>query len=145
MKPRFPSDRPQRRAFSPGAVVSLLVLLVLPTLAILRLARSVDARIIGGYVLGVSGITLWLYWRDKRRAQADEWRTPESTLHFAELLGGWPAAFIAQRAFRHKISKIRYQSAFWMIVVLHQVVLFDFLNDWHYSRAALSLLRQLVS
>ena len=116
------------------------MLLVLPTLVAVRLAQLFDSRFIVGYLVAVSAFTVLLYWRDKRSAEADAWRTPESTLHLTELLGGWPAAFIAQRAFRHKISKRSYQVTFWIIVALHQAACFDLLSDWHYSRSALLLL-----
>jgi uncharacterized membrane protein YsdA (DUF1294 family) len=46
-------------------------------------------------------------------------RIPESRLHLAELLGGWPGAWVAQRLFRHKSAKVRYRVVFWAIVVLH--------------------------
>ena len=38
--------------------------------------------------------------------------TPEAMLHLLELLGGWPAAWLAQRVLRHKSRKERYQLAF---------------------------------
>jgi uncharacterized membrane protein YsdA (DUF1294 family) len=62
-------------------------------------------------------------------------------LHLVELLGGWPAAFLAQRTFRHKISKTRFQVAFWTIVALYEAASFDFLAEWHYAQAAIRLLR----
>ena len=61
-------------------------------------------------------------------------------LHLAELLGGWPAAFVAQRALRHKISKTSYQATFWLIVALHQGVALDFLWDWQISHTLIRLL-----
>lgn len=42
-------------------------------------------------------------------AERGRWRTPENTLHVAELLGGWPGALVAQQLFRHKTRKISYQ------------------------------------
>lgn len=38
----------------------------------------------------LSLITFFAYWKDKAAAQAERWRTPESTLHTLALLGGWP-------------------------------------------------------
>lgn len=42
---------------------------------------------------------------DKRRALHGGWRVPESRLLFWALIGGWPAAKLAQRLFRHKTRK----------------------------------------
>ncbi|WP_426110718.1 DUF1294 domain-containing protein [Pseudomonas sp. DSP3-2-2] len=75
--------------------------------------------------LGMSLLTFGLYWRDKRQARLDGWRTPEKVLHGAELLGGWPGALLAQQVFRHKTRKVSYQLVFWLIILLHQVVWID--------------------
>jgi uncharacterized membrane protein YsdA (DUF1294 family) len=142
MTGHFQQQRGRRNNLSIIAVVLLVALLIIPSLAILRLARSLDPRLVLGYLVGISGLTLLLYFCDKRRAEAGGWRTPESTLHLVELLGGWPAAFLAQRTFRHKISKTSYQVAFWVIVILHEAVSFDFLSGWHYLQAAIKLTHQ---
>lgn len=68
------------------------------------------------------------YWRDKRSAERNDWRTPEQSLHLLELLGGWPGAFLAQQVFRHKTRKLSFQVVFWAIVVLHQVFWIDWLS-----------------
>ena len=95
-----------------------------------------------GYAVVISGITFWLYWSDKRKAVGGEWRTPESVLHLAEILGGWPAAFLAQRALRHKISKTSYQATFWLIVVLHQAVALDSVTGWKMSQEIIRLMQR---
>ena len=63
-------------------------------------------------LLAVNAVTFIAYWIDKRAAQAQLRRTPEATLHLLELLGGWPAAWLAQRVLRHKSRKERYQLTF---------------------------------
>ena len=73
----------------------------------------------------VSVVTFFLYWSDKRKARAEQWRTPENVLHALELAGGWPGALLAQQAFRHKTRKVSYQLVFWIIVLLHQVFWID--------------------
>lgn len=130
--------------FSNGAAVVWFLLLVLPALALRRLSESVDWRIIAGGVAAVSLLTWFLFRSDKTKAQAGEWRTPESTLHLAELAGGWPAAFLAQRRYRHKIAKQSYQFIFWCIVFLHQFVALDSLLDWRFSRGAVEIPKSIL-
>ena len=64
----------------------------------------------------MSLVALIVYSADKSRAQRDAWRTPESTLHFVALVGGWPGALVAQDLFRHKRSKAEFQWMFWFTV-----------------------------
>ena len=135
-------DRRRRGGVSMIALVVLLTLLFPPALAILRLAHALDLRIVFGYIILISAVTYFLYQHDKKSAEAGEWRTPESTLHFVELIGGWPAAFLAQRALRHKISKTSYQVTFWTIIAIHEFASFDFTKDWQYSRKALLFFHQ---
>ena len=122
------------------AVGAFAILLVLPTLALLKLSGQVDVRIPLG-IVGVASLVTWfLYRSDKRSAQAGEWRTPESTLHLAALLGGWPGAFLAQRVFRHKTSKLSFQFAYWSGVTVYQCVALDYLLDWKFVNQAIAFL-----
>lgn len=134
-----PLKRSQGGAFSLSATLALGFLLVLPVVALLRLGQTTDLRFVFGIVAAVSAVTLLVYWRDKRSAEAGAWRTPESTLHLLEFLGGWPVAFLAQRGLRHKISKPRYQFSFWAIVAAHELVAFDYLRGWSACREVLAL------
>lgn len=59
------------------------------------------------------------YGFDKRRARLGGRRIPENWLHGLELCGGWPGAWLAQLAFRHKTQKTSFRIVFWAIVVLH--------------------------
>ena len=124
---RPPTESRPRRV-SPTASWGLFVaLLIVPGIALSRLTPSVDYRIISGWMVIVSLTTIRLYWLDKRAAEGHRWRVPEATLHLCELLGGWPAAFVAQRLFRHKTVKLSYQLTFWLIVVVHQIIALDVL------------------
>ena len=58
-----------------------------------------------------------MYARDKSAARQGRRRTPEATLLLLGLLGGWPAALIAQRRLRHKTAKTSFQVRFWLTVV----------------------------
>lgn len=67
----------------------------------------------------MSAVTFAAYWIDKRRARRGHRRLSEATLHAMELFWGWPGAWLAQRALRHKSSKLRYQIVFWLIGITH--------------------------
>jgi len=60
---------------------------------------------LGGYFLAVNAVTYLAFRRDKRRSEANEWRIPEKTLLTLAIVGGWPAAKLAQRRLRHKTRK----------------------------------------
>jgi uncharacterized membrane protein YsdA (DUF1294 family) len=109
---------------------SLLMLLVLPAWALCRVAAVIAPWLIVAGVAGISILTWLAMALDKKRAVTGQWRTPESTLHLLELLGGWPASFAAQRIHRHKIIKSSYQFVYWCLVALHQAVAADFLLGW---------------
>lgn len=106
-------------------------LLVLPALALKH--HGADVWNNAAYVLTLSVITHAVYTSDKHRARANAWRIPESNLHLLELLGGWPGAWLAQRSLRHKCSKGSYQFVFWLIILIHQFVAFDSLQNWKLS------------
>lgn len=98
--------------------------------------------------LGVSLLTFLLYWRDKVKANRDEWRITENTLHGFSLLGGWPGALLAQRRLHHKSRKRSFQRVFIGTVILNLALVYgytlagvDFLN----SDRLTHLVRNLVS
>lgn len=67
----------------------------------------------------VSPVAFVLMWWDKRAAMGGRSRVAESTLHLAELAGGWPGSLVAQRVFRHKTVKTSYRVIFWLIVAAY--------------------------
>lgn len=73
------------------------------------------------YALSV--ITFFSYAYDKFKAKRNRWRTPESTLHFLAMLGGWPGATLAQQLLRHKSSKTEFRQIFWLTVIINLAVL----------------------
>jgi len=68
-------------------------------------------------------LTFWMYWADKRAAQAGQWRTPESTLQLLALAGGWPGAWLAQQVLRHKSSKPSFRMVYGLMVLAHGLLL----------------------
>lgn len=85
-------------------------------------------------VVVVSLITWIAYAVDKRAAQAGRWRIAESTLHWLELLGGWPGAIAAQQWMRHKTQKAGFRAVFWLMVLLHVAALVAWVY-WRSQRA----------
>lgn len=67
--------------------------------------------------------TFVAYGIDKRAAEAGRQRTPENTLHLVALLGGWPAARVAQHRLRHKSSKAEFLRVYAATVVAHLALL----------------------
>jgi uncharacterized membrane protein YsdA (DUF1294 family) len=72
------------------------------------------------WLVGINTATFLLYGYDKASAGGGR-RVPETVLHGAELLGGTPAALVAQRLFHHKTRKTSYQMRFWLIVAVQVV------------------------
>jgi uncharacterized membrane protein YsdA (DUF1294 family)/cold shock CspA family protein len=118
----------------------LAVLLAPSARAIWFLSPLVNGPLLAGLWALVSLTTYGLYALDKQHARTQEARVPEVMLHFAELLGGWPGAFLAQRRLRHKCRKWRYQVVFWLIVLAHVYVATDYQLDWRLAREGLHYL-----
>ncbi|WP_298839223.1 DUF1294 domain-containing protein [uncultured Roseobacter sp.] len=57
------------------------------------------------YLVPLNAMTWMAFRSDKHRALAKTRRIPEITLLALSLCGGWPAAKLAQRRFRHKTRK----------------------------------------
>ena len=107
-----------RPAFHPW----ILMLLFFSALWVLYTKGYIELHLLAWYP-PISLLAFIAYWRDKRAAQRQEWRTSESSLQLFALLGGWPGALLAQRLLRHKISKPEFMMIFWVNVFLHCVLL----------------------
>lgn len=96
-------------------------------LPLILLLAALGALYVSGHVgvgvclltVVVNALTYALYARDKSSARSDHWRTPENSLHPMSLLGGWPAAFFAQRHLRHKNRKTGFQTVYILTVILN--------------------------
>jgi uncharacterized membrane protein YsdA (DUF1294 family) len=97
-------------------------------------AGKLPTAILGWYI-AASAAAFVAYWRDKWAAQSGQWRTPESTLHFLALAGGWPGAIAAQRFLRHKSRKQAFQFSFRVSVLFNCVAL-----GWLFSSSGTRLL-----
>ena len=102
-----------------------------PGVGALTLAASFVAFVVGAVATGklpfvvliayflASCVAYVAYFLDKAASLKGDWRTPESTLHFFSVVGGWPGAMLAQRTLRHKTQKQSFQVTYWATVVLN--------------------------
>jgi uncharacterized membrane protein YsdA (DUF1294 family) len=111
----------QQRHTSAYLVFSLLAVVIVLAVA-LPLLLGLGLSWLWAYLIGINVATFALYGYDKAVAGGSGMRVPERVLHGAELLGGTPAAFVAQRLFHHKTAKSSYQTRFWLIVGVQVVV-----------------------
>ena len=70
------------------------------------------------YLIGVNAATFCAYAYDKAGAPRQWLRVPERVLHGLALVGGTPAALLAQMALRHKTLKRSFRVRFLLIVVI---------------------------
>ncbi len=84
-------------------------------------------RTLGGFLphiaafifVGANLIVFLYYYQDKVSAIRKNWRTPESTLHFMSLIGGWSGAYIAQKMFRHKHKKTSFMMVYKLTILIN--------------------------
>jgi len=125
--PRARAPRPTRSgtiALVVGLVVALGAAAAVWTLTRDSTSPQLDGLspwLVGGLV-GVNALTALVYALDKSAARRGRRRMPERTLLLLGLLGGWPAALVAQQLLRHKTSKRSFQLAFWATVAVDVLV-----------------------
>jgi uncharacterized membrane protein YsdA (DUF1294 family) len=120
--------------------IPILLCCILPLIGLYKLSATIDWQFILSYVIVISLITIGLYWKDKRSAEASQWRIPEKTLHICKFLGGWLAAYLAQELFRHKTSKRSFRIVYWSLIALHQFLALEWISGWVCSRWLASLI-----
>jgi len=82
----------------------------------------------------LSLVAFFAYWWDKRKAQAGQWRTRESSLQLLALIGGWPGAILAQNYLRHKSQKRAFLLVSYVASMLNVIALI-----WLQNQALLHL------
>jgi len=118
-KATLPGDRLPVHEKQSGAAGAFIVAGAFLALVALWAFSGKVAPVVLWVYLGASLITYLVYAFDKVAAKDGTWRTPEGTLHWLSLIGGWPGALIAQQTLRHKSKKQSFRSAFWVTVALN--------------------------
>lgn len=103
----------QQKQALPRAFIGVVALIVV---AIAFATGQLAPKFAATYA-GLSLLSFLMYMKDKHAARNAMWRTPEHTLHFLDLFGGWPGGLIAQQKFRHKTAKRSFQFIFWLSVL----------------------------
>lgn len=117
---RAPSSAPRGLDGQPALfAIALLAWLGLLAAISLRGAWPWDLPVVLAGLLVLNIATFFIYALDKTAAAQGRWRTPESTLHALAAAGGWPAAWLAQRALRHKSRKREFLAVYVLTVGLH--------------------------
>lgn len=93
----------------------------LALVALALLLRGLPFWVLGWY-LAASLASGLVYAVDKGRAERDERRIRETTLHGLDAAGGWPGGLIVSHALRHKTAKLSFRLVFWAIAAAHVVL-----------------------
>ncbi len=132
---RYLAPSPVSRAGASGVAPALATATLFFTLLVGLVALdALPVLLLAAYGL-FSGVAFLSYRADKYAAEQGRWRTPESTLHTIDLLGGWPGALVARQVFRHKTIKQPFRAIFWVTVIANCLAL-----AWFMYEAPLSLL-----
>ncbi|MDI1226946.1 MAG: cold shock and DUF1294 domain-containing protein [bacterium] len=102
-----------------GHIAAAVFISVSIVLGMLVLQRQHLPSYVPAVILAWNFIVYLLYRNDKHAAERRTQRVPENLLHISALLGGWPAAWIAQFRLRHKSSKTRFMVVFYLTVFLN--------------------------
>ena len=67
----------------------------------------------------LGALSAFRYWRDKRAAEANAWRSSENSLHLGDLVFGIAGGLLAQAGLRHKVAKPEFGAISGLIAALH--------------------------
>lgn len=87
-------------------------------LAIVLLMSGLSLKLLGVYfIMGI--VSFFIYYQDKVKAQNNQWRISENTLHTIDVLGGWIGATFAHKLLNHKATKADFRVVFYITVALN--------------------------
>lgn len=115
-----------------------VLLLILPVFALAMAPLPWPSWYAIVHVAVFSAVTYAVIRHANRRSSGSYRYTPDSTLHFFELIGGWPGSLVARKLFQFPHRRARYRFAFWTIVFLWQAAAVDSLFNWRVSSSVWS-------
>ena len=121
-----------KRSMSLKTPKLLLYILVILIYLIVLAFFSIKLTIIN-VILSV--ITFFVYRHDKqvsivnlnRTDSGYQGRIPEDRLQLLAVVGGWPGGLLARIHYKHKTTKLSFVRIFWVMVILHFIVVYTFL------------------
>ncbi len=108
------AGRKQQSPFFIFGAIATVVIFIISTFLVLQY----QVHMLLAYFVAVNIMTFIVYGYDKKIAGSDKLRVPESILQTLAIIGGSPAALIAQKFFRHKTIKSSFQIVYWLIVIM---------------------------
>lgn len=103
----------------PMQIVCIAYILALAGLSLAGLLNGMTLL----FVSIINLMSYWMYAQDKEAAQAGNRRVPENTLHILSVLGGWPAAWLAQQRLRHKTQKQPFRNIYFCTIVFNILII----------------------
>lgn len=100
-------------------IFSVVLFSIVACMLFLLFISNVIPLILVAIYASMSAITFLMYAKDKNAAGRGAWRTPESTLHWLSVVGGWPGASVAQSFLRHKSKKLSFKITYWLTVAVN--------------------------
>jgi uncharacterized membrane protein YsdA (DUF1294 family) len=82
------------------------------------------------YLIGVNLLSCLVFYLDKRRAQLNLWRIPESTLLGLAIIGGSVGALLGMKLFHHKTKHLKFTLGLPLILCLQIGVAYCFRLLW---------------
>ncbi len=117
-KPK-PTHSKNQAKMQPMQIGIIIYIIVLAGLMLAGLLNSIVLLLISV----MNAITYWMYAQDKEAAQAGNRRVPENTLHILSVLGGWPAAWLAQQKLRHKTQKQPFRKIYFCTIIFNILII----------------------
>jgi len=98
-------------------------------ISLMMLNNNISPRA-AAFLAFINLLTYALYAQDKSRARNKRRRTPELTLHLFSLLGGWPAALLAQFTLKHKNRKASFMRIYYVTAIVNVALGWWIFNTW---------------